>query len=150
MKFKCEFNGKMNQGRLVYYESGEFDFIPSRNADTIILLDYLCIGFDSKEMDARQVWGFHPRGLWIKSKLQSPIAQNGNLFIVDDIEPGDNVRLEDVGDVTYYDDSSGWICIGEVDYKDCEAVEFATNTIAVIKNSNLHALWLKPDFEKDG
>jgi len=48
---------------------------------------------------------------------------------------------------TFYDKTSVWICIGSPLYeKDDFSVEFATNTIVVLRNNKLTSIWLKPDF----
>lgn len=47
---------------------------------------------------------------------------------------------------TFYDPISGWICIGSHSSKESAAIEFASNTIAVVCNQMIVALWLKPEF----
>ena len=148
MKFICKYNDRIVQGKLVYYETGEFAFFPSKNADIIILLDYLCLGFNSEHMIARQVWGLHPCKNWIRKHLQHPNASKGELYLDTNVEPGSVIRLEGIGNITYYDEQSGWICIGSPFCKDCEKIEFATNTIVAIEHNKLQSLWLKPEFEK--
>ena len=140
IKFSIQYNNKMAEGRLIYYDTGEFDFLENENADILVLL-----GFDSVTMTAKGVWGLHPNRIWIKKHLRRPDAQKGELCLITDIEPGTNVRLEGIGGTTYYDRQTGWVCIGEPCCRDGKGVEFATNTIAVVKNMELQSLWLKPE-----
>ena len=49
---------------------------------------------------------------------------------------------------TFYDPISGWLCIGQpITSQTCESVEFATNTVAVIDEASLRAIWLHPSVE---
>ena len=46
-------------------------------------------------------------------------------------------------DDTYYDEKSGWICIGDrkvYDFDDC--VEFLNGAILVLRDGNVVSLWL--------
>jgi len=50
---------------------------------------------------------------------------------------------------TFYDSQKKWLCFGNVQReKDDVAIEFATNTVAVLHQRQLKALWLKPSFYK--
>ena len=47
-----------------------------------------------------------------------------------------------------YDEENGWICIGNPQCENGVAVEFAQNTLMVLVNSDLKAIWIKPEFIK--
>ena len=49
---------------------------------------------------------------------------------------------------SYFDPNNGWVCIGELStFEDKEVIEFARNTIVVLKDGEIISLWLKPTFE---
>ncbi|MCO5386044.1 MAG: hypothetical protein NHB14_10040 [Desulfosporosinus sp.] len=149
-KFIVNTTGKSNSGSVVYSkEENSFDFIPSRNADIIMLLGYLHVGIDSETMSVQQVWGLSPFESWNKKALIIPAFSVGELLLDGDLQPGMTYRI--AGSETWttnFDSKSGWFCVG-----DCETIrtdnviEFANNSVAVISDGLLKALWLRPAIE---
>ncbi len=148
MRFSVQENKNIYEGKLVYIKNEySFDFEPKQSSSYSVLIGDLNIAFDW-ELYARQVWGYNPYGGWIKKDLELPNVAKGKLMMIDEID--DIERIEESKDwSTYHDPVTGWICIGNYSNNDeAIAVEFATNTIAVICNQKIIALWLKPDFVK--
>lgn len=147
-KFLANGNFKMNPGKLIYKkEENSFDFLPSKNADITLLLGYLYVGIDSEMMSVEQVWGFCPFESWYEQKLEYPRAFEGKLFLKEKLDPGMSYKMDGKWTVKY-DPESGWVCLGNdaISANDV-AIEFAHNSIAVIADSMLKSLWLKPEFE---
>jgi hypothetical protein len=151
IKFKIERNLKAVDGKVIYIKR-EHSFIvkPFRNTDISIFIKDLGIDIESIGMRALGVGGYHPDGgSWIRKELNPPRAEEGALILEADIEPGrGDFRLpESLEFKTYYDEKSGWVCIGNCEKsKDSQTVEFLKNCIAVLEDGNLIALWLKPVF----
>lgn len=147
--FKAVENGKRVVGKVVYSkEENSFDFLLSRNTDIILLIGYLNLGIDSETMKAQQVWGFSPFESWGTNILRVPPYVTGELLLEGEIQPGTSWRIEgsEKWD-TSFDSSSGWFCIGNSLYSETDtAIEFANDTIAVISNNHLKAIWMKPQW----
>ncbi|MFW9332016.1 hypothetical protein ACN6AX_02135 [Paenibacillus polymyxa] len=142
---------KANNGQVIYVkDENSFDFDPSLSADFSILVGYLNITFDTESKLARQIWGLSPLDVWIEKPLVVPTAMLGGLLLVSgvEMESGECQRIVDVNSwKTFYDKCSGWVCIGDPKYDNDEtAVEFAKDTISVLRNNTLKSLWLKPVF----
>lgn len=136
---------------VVVYRQGEnsFDFVPAQETDSALLIGYLHLAFDSGTRFVRQVWGFHPHLSWKPAKLTPPRACGGRLRIETSIDPGTAKRIVADGEwSTYHDKDTGWVCIGDPqpDPEDT-AVAFAADSIAVVANSLLRAIWLKPEWQ---
>ncbi|QLY80375.1 hypothetical protein [Clostridium intestinale] len=139
-----------HSGELIYiYNENSFDFKPSKNTDITLMIGYISVGIDSETMLALQIWGFSPSTSWIEKKLELPTYFTGELYLKEEIEAGVSKRLIESSTVkTKYDKESGWICIGDESMLKNEiAVEFATNTIAVLSANTLKSLWVKPIFK---
>ncbi len=149
MLFKPEKDVKMIEGELIYTKDDfSFDFEPNKSADYSVLIGYINITFDSITKTARQIWGCNPYQSWEKKALGVPIARQSGLSIDEKIESGDVFRLVEAGEWrTYFDESNGWICIGNnlISTSD-NVIEFARNTVIVLCNCKIKALWLKPKF----
>lgn len=146
-RFKINNNNKIHSGSLMYYrDENSFDFIPSNNTDIFLLVGYLHIGIDSETMTAQQVWGLQPYEFWIKKTLDVPNFILGELMVEGDIVPGMTYRIEGCENwTTEFDSETGWVCIGESKKIINDLfIKFADDTIAVINNGKLKALWLKP------
>lgn len=143
-------NEKMNQGNLIYRkDENSFDFVPSKNADIVLLLGYVHIGIDSETMTVQQVWGYLPCENWKIQALTVPSAIGGKLLLKGELQPGMSYKIypNDIWD-TKFDPKTGWICIGENEPVMIDSIiEFASNSVAVIAGDKLKALWLKPEFE---
>lgn len=149
-RFIINETGKFHSGTLIYYkDENSFDFVPSRNADISLLVGYIHIGVDSETMIVQQIWGFYPYEGWIKKPLDIPGFIEGELMVEGDIQPGMTYRLDGSEKWTVkFDSQTGWVCIGESETtKSDTVIKFADNTIAVINDSKLKSLWLKPELE---
>jgi hypothetical protein len=149
-RFVINETGKFHFGSLIYYKGeNSFDFVPSRNADITLLVGYVNIGVDSETMTVQQIWGLHPYEDWIQETLNIPSFIEGELIVEGDIQPGMTYRLDgSEGWTAKFDSQTGWVCIGESEtIKSDIAIKFADNTIAIINDSKLKSLWLKPQLE---
>lgn len=139
-------------GNLIYRKNEySFDYEPSRNADFCLMIGNIYLGFNSESLLAQQIWGYNHYSGWISKKLTPPTPTQCGLSLESNnqgIESGVNKRLIKVNEwQTLFDKHIGWICIGEDNLnKTCCSVEFAKNIIAVLVDSQLKALWLKPQF----
>lgn len=148
--FKAITTGIKTNGQVIYEKNDySFDFKPAQNTDITLMVGYLYLGIDSETMLARQVWGYSPSSSWMKKILKVPTYFSGDLSLQEEIQAGLSQRLGDSENwTTYYDPDTGWVCIGDDSFsKNDIAVEFATNTIAVLKEENLKAVWLQPVFQ---
>ncbi|MDO4720147.1 MAG: hypothetical protein Q4A78_05755 [Peptostreptococcaceae bacterium] len=128
-----------------YYTKEEysFNFEPRLAASVSILVGDVHISFFYSK--ARQISGYNPYLGWIKKDLTVPEAPQGVLRLEE--EPDEDERIEGSKTwKTFFDPKTGWVCIGNEDISmEMEAVEFATNTIAVISHGKLISIWVKPD-----
>ena len=147
MKFKLINNSDTKDGKLFYrIEEHSFDYSPKVNVDILIMLKDLTLGFDSEDMSANQVFGYHPGKSWIKKTLILPVFTEAKLVLEGSIEPGLPRRMPgSEAWSSYYDEESGWICLGncDLDYE-YRAAEFLNNVIVVLSNGEIKSLWLKP------
>jgi hypothetical protein len=153
--FTAEEGNVLHQGNIVYVQRDDaFNFVPQQITNCSVLIGdlELCFLFDAHNLKrASQVWGFHAPPLqWRQQRLRPPEFFPGSLILLDTtIEEGDIVRLKGSEEWrTYYDPMTAWVCIGDMTWsKDDIAVEFATNSVAVIQGSQLKSLWLKPSVQ---
>ena len=150
MKFKPSENLQIIEGKLIYTKYDySFDFLPNVSADYSILIGYINLTFNSETRLARQIWGYEPYTVWENKRLIPPNSIKTGLMIEENIESGDARRIIEVEKLkSYFDPSNGWVCIGELStFEDKQAIEFARNTIVVLKDGEIVSLWLKPAFE---
>jgi hypothetical protein len=147
------------QGELFFSRSEQsFDFesmsrsgVRRRMGDlgtTSVLVGTLQIEIGIETGTLLYVWGYHPETAWKQARLSTPTAQPGMVSISFEEPPerGVSIGLVEVNEwPTAYDHATGWICIGDpTPGRDAEWVEFATNTVVVLAEGELRALWLKP------
>jgi len=148
--FNIRNNLNYNNGKVFYYSDEEtFDFSPRINSDISLLVAYLNIGIDSESMRATQVWGISPKKSWIKSSINLSDYEKGELILINNnYSSGLSWRIDSENIwKSYYDENTGWHCTGSIIFdENCKGVEFATNTIAVLKKNELHSILLKPNF----
>lgn len=147
MIFKSAEDVEMIAGELIYTKDDySFDFEPNISADYAILIGYINITFDSTSKTARQIWGCNPYMVWENNELTPPNAKQVGLMIEEEVESGDVFRLVEAGEwKSYFDEKSGWICIGDVSTSSTDdAIEFARNIIVVLQNGLIKSLWLRP------
>lgn len=92
------------------------------------------------------VYGMSPCSIWLKKSLKVPTAAKATLnvdFIKYKVEKNTlfkYMRHED----TFYDPKTGWLCFGKKKTNAlCTAYEIAPNTIVVLYDGDLHAVFVK-------
>lgn len=93
-------------------------------------------------------WGYCPYSCWAAASLCTPSHIEGALMVQDThLVAGVSVSVGmPAQPTTRFDPHSGWFCIGDPGIsQDASAVEFATDTIAVVSMGKLVSLWIRPD-----
>ena len=152
MKITYQYSENINEGQAVYNKSDNFfDFISNNIGDSItLLIGYIQLTIDANTNQLVRVWGPHPYRLWKEHSLDVPKAKKGIVIIENDYEASIAYREPEMqGWKTYYDQKSGWVCVGDPKIKET-AIMFATDIFVVIKDNEIKALWIKPKFvDKD-
>lgn len=146
MKFKIENTSFYKKQRKLFYLLDEFSFYVSpftTRIDYDLVLNYLNLTVLSNLVV--QVDGFCPNGEWIITDLSVPNYNMGQLRVLKNYEPGFSYSLNKAQWPVYYNQHTGWVCVGDPIVKN-QAIMFITNVVAVIENNELQALWLKPVF----
>jgi uncharacterized protein YbdZ (MbtH family) len=149
MKFKIKDKFISIKQRKIFYLPDEFSFNERQftsEIDYYLILNYLNLTVVNNLVV--QVDGFCPNHEWILTDLLVPNYEMGQLMVLKTYEPGFSYRLNKIHWPVYYNQQSGWVCVGDPTKKN-QAVEFITNVVAVVENSELQALWLKPVFVSD-
>lgn len=146
MKFVIQEDSDIIVGKVIYVKNDyAFAFEPVQSASYTILVNDLNISFDWN-LYAKQIWGYNPYGGWVNKTLKIPTPMKGKLILSSEI---DGIkRIDGTKEwVTYFDDKEGWCCIGDETFGvEDKAIEFATDTIAILSGDYLKAVWLKPIF----
>lgn len=125
-----------------------FDFAPRKNSDISLVINYIYLGIDSREMCINELWGFSPKEGWITQTLTPPDCIAGAVKLIGDFEPGKSYRYNrnDIWQV-FFDQSSGWVCIGDsiISVQD-KAITLANNACITISNGQCKSIWIKPVF----
>ncbi len=151
------------KGSLVYNSNDSaFDFEPYQDQQLIQRIgpsstSSLTIGTLQIEVGvdtsiALHVWGLMPQASWKRGDLPYIDAQPGGVKIAladeewPHLDRGTSIGLVEINEwPTVFDPKSGWLCIGSPDTDNSSScVEFASDTIAVIKGDILTAVWLHP------
>ncbi len=140
-------------GQLFYLEDEHsFDYKPYTNADIVILVGFLNLGFDSETMRAKSVFGYSNSRGWKKINLDVPTYSSGELILNHYKSSVSGVSKRIRGSEkweTFYDEKKGWICIGNCEIiSDVDSVEFLKDSVVVCKSGEIVSLWLKPTFIK--
>lgn len=141
-RFEADFT--LPRGKLTMtYRADEYSFTfdSNGNCDSSVLINDLELGIDSETGIAEQISGYHPYVSWKEAALTPPEAKDGALRMLDEIESGVTYGIK-VNVTTYFDKSSGWVCIGMRDCDNADCVRFCENCIAVVKDGNLAAIWV--------
>ena len=148
MYFIYQIDTKPIEG-IVKYVTKDYtlDFEPIQATCYGVLIGDLTLCAD-ENFQVRQVWGCNPMPGWHKQKLTQPVAEKGGLYFEYPNTDWFPRRIEDTeGWETYYDEASGWVCFGAYRIReDDDAVEFATNIIAILHAGSIKALWIRPIF----
>lgn len=145
MKFLVEYTGE-TENRLLKYVTEDCSFnsepsVQEINFDLALNKLNLTVADENKVV---QVWGFCGYGEWLKADSNVPQYRKGILKVVDDLEPGFSYGVNNDDWPVYVNEKTGWVCVGNPE-KLGQAVEFMSNCVAVVDNSNeLLSLWLKP------
>lgn len=148
MKITYKYSDEINEGRAIYRKNeNSFDFISNKRGDISILIGYLQLNIDSLTNQLVNVWGLHPFYNWIDENLTVPQTIKGIVELENDYESGMSYREKELEEwKTYYDNISGWVCIGDKNVKGV-SIMFASNIFVVIDNNTLKSLWIKPEFQ---
>lgn len=152
MEFEVIYDRPILRGAVIYdtqYHS--FDFVPAEPRDESSVSSVLLDDLELEISDLHRVlWasGYCPYAYWKRARLVPPMSRSGRLVAAIDppVVPGASVRIARPGIwPVIFDPNSRWVCIGSAEpaVQD-EAVEFAADSIAVVRNGTLSALWLHP------
>ncbi len=147
INFKVDFNGRCNEGKPYYdVQSYSFDFKPRSSYEAMARINYLELGFNSYNGRILHAIGLCAYHSWVKTEKNPPAYKRGSLIAEAKIKR--ELKVYDIESEDWpvqFNPVTGWICIGTpYENNEFEAVEFATDTIAIIKNKNLKAVWIKP------
>jgi hypothetical protein len=153
------------KGDMVYNsQDNSFDFEPVRDEQLIervgtsgmtsVTIDMLQIEIGIEKSVALFVWGYQPQISWKITELPHIDPEPGGIKValfdedLPSFERGISIGYTEVNEwPTAFDPRSGWFCIGNPETDDSsKCIEFATNTVAVIKGDALMAVWLHPEF----
>jgi len=152
MKFKIDFNGKM-ENRVLRYIIRDYSFstVPLAKCHRFNLcVNMLELTINWDEGKVVSVDGYCPYGGWKKTKLSMPEYQPGALLVEINFEPIPGI-VYPVTDREHWpmhvDKTTGWVCIGDY-LQGGPAVEFIKNCVAVVSKGegDLLSLWLKPKY----
>ncbi len=142
------------QRRTLMYLTDEYSFSVRPwpgDYPTAVLVNDVELALDSDNAVVAVV-GYCPYQSWRRTDHRPPRFQAGGLRIVDKptVAAGVILGLDPDGHrrpvlVT----ADGWICIGSPEHQSGEAVEFAQESVAVVENGELIAIWLHPMFVPD-
>lgn len=139
---KCDEVGKFTYN----VEKSSLGFPDHSNALISIGIGFAGVVIDPDNKIVIGVKGLLPRSIWLKKKLKTPSAVKGILKVKTtgvDIRNKTYIQINKQDD-TYYDERSGFICIGDrkvYDFDDC--IEFLNGAIIVLRDGKVISLWLK-------
>lgn len=132
---------------------GELGGSGERLASTSFVIGTIQLEVGIASLVCLYVWGYCPVMSWTRRTLTPPIAETGSLKAVPEqpLIPGISIRLEETMPATvWFNAASGWVCVSNPEVgPGSQAVEFATDTIAVLADRRLQALWVRPENWKE-
>lgn len=136
-------------GKLLYIQQDyAFSFSPkSGSGITSLVIDTLQLTIDKKGR-VLNVWGYCPYQSWQLSEISPPNYIRGSLSVeLEEITPGVSEQIAELGEwKILVNSSTGWVCIGEEESSpSSQAIEFASNSVAVLEKNCLKAVWLHPE-----
>ena len=143
--------GKASRGIQLLYLKDEYSFYcengPSSRGVSI-LVNEVELFFDD-DGQILYVDGYCPYQGWLQTPLDVPAYTSAGLILIspepESVPSGTAVGLNDLSSRwQVYVNAEGWVCIGDPANHGDQAVEFASNCVAVLKGDFLVALWLKP------
>lgn len=144
MKFSIESVSSFAHKILSYSaEDGAFNMEPViQGVDYSIVVNH--INMSVVDGHVAQIWGYCPHQGWIKADYQTPKSQKGSLNVEADVEPGFSYGVGSEEDwPVHVNLKSGWVCLGDPEAQGT-AVEFLDDCLAVVNDSQLVSLWLRP------
>jgi len=144
MNFYTEKQNMTYSGKYNVFTDKSFTFLPNYYAPYVLVLNKFYIEINCF-IDKNNLGHLVLLGGVLKNpekcKINIPQFERGVVKFTDfDFESsGSNIVLEGGN---YYDEKTGWICVGKL-LDNIQAIEFATNTLAVIKEQKLIALYAK-------
>jgi hypothetical protein len=90
---------------------------------------------------------------WLHTPLRVPTHISAGLVLVSpepkSVQSGTGIGLNDLScRWPVHVNAEGWVCIGDPAAHGDQAVEFASNCVAVLKGDSMVALWLRPVMRK--
>jgi hypothetical protein len=138
----CTFSYDFLRGARTYHRG----LILSRSG-SYLLVDLLEIAL-ARSGRLLYVQGYSNYRYWGQTSARPPRFRQAAVHVLleEPLEPGIDVRLANgVEWRTFVNPTCGWVCVGEPDPRSLvQAVEFAANTVAVLRDADLVALWLHP------
>jgi hypothetical protein len=136
-------------GKLLYIQQDyAFSFSPKSGLGiTSLVIDTLQLTIDKKG-HVLNVWGYCPYQSWQLSEISPPNYIRGSLFVqLEEITPQISEQIAGLGEwKILVNSSTGWVCIGEEKSSpSSKAIEFASNSVAVVEENCLKAVWLRPE-----
>lgn len=139
------------QGTKLVYRRHEYSFgtepMPS-GCKTCIVVNYVQLHYGD-ERRVLCVDGYCSYRIWRPTQLLPPTYFSAGLMVITptDFVTGAAFRLNELNSdmwPMYVNKKKCWICIGDPVNQGDQAIEFAPNCVAVLKNNSLIALWLHP------
>lgn len=129
-----------------------FDFeteTPMFDPDSFASLtaDTLQLNFHVETGRCLYLWGYCPLRSVVRKPLVAPTSTAAGLRadVVPPLSRGDGLAIPTIeAGLRAFDSKSGWFCVGDPDGSGEIAVEFASASIAVVRNTNLVAIWIRP------
>jgi hypothetical protein len=94
----------------------------------------------------RYASGFCPKQAWTPVTLPTPDWEWGSVFVesVDQLIPGVTRDIDlIVNDSFFFDNKSGWLCIGAKPNEGAKAVRYLPNSLVVFQNNVAVSVWLQ-------
>lgn len=150
MRFSIHPAAEICKGNLTYVSaesSFRFDAPTCEDSYSSIVVNDLQLEIDHQGR-VLYVWGYCPRVSWRKTSLRPPMSSPGCLVALIDPghKPGISIRFTtDIAWPVFVDEKEGWVCLGDARQSESEiSIEFAQDSVAVLRGSELRAIWLRP------
>lgn len=124
-------------------------------ATTSLVIGTLQLEIEIETSHCIYLWGYCPAVGWRRSPLPSHdlVPRAGGLKVTCEtpLVPGVSIGIEEmVPSLVWFDPATGWVCVGRPESDaTSQAVEFASDTIAVVSEARLRSVWVRPRNWKD-
>ncbi|HEX7801987.1 MAG TPA: hypothetical protein VF471_04440 [Pseudoxanthomonas sp.] len=116
-----------------------------------ILINDLNLEFDASGR-IFSIWGYFPKNDWNEEAVSRPMSVRGIVRIDPPVSAGISRRVTEIGAFwpIKYDQSTGWIYVGEYGLHEAEGghgeyIEIFENAILRLKAESIVGLWMKPE-----